>query len=77
MMHPDVTAAVARERIADFEREARTARPEVDTPSGYGPGGGNPATRLEALIGFLGKAGAADSWIPRPRVSSESTESRR
>ncbi|WP_017622370.1 hypothetical protein [Nocardiopsis chromatogenes] len=72
MMHPDVTAAVARERIADFEREARTARPEVDTPSGYGPGGGNPATRLEALIGFLGRAGAAESWLPRPRTSSES-----
>ncbi|MDA2807986.1 hypothetical protein [Nocardiopsis suaedae] len=77
MMHPDVTAAVARERIADFQREAKTSAPQVDAPSGRGPGGGNPSTRLEALIGFLGRAGAPDSWMPRPRVSPESAESRR
>ncbi|WP_017541433.1 MULTISPECIES: hypothetical protein [Nocardiopsis] len=71
MMHPDLTAAVARERIADLHREARAGRPEVQAPAGRGPGGGTPGTRLDALLRLLGRPGAADAWLPRPRVSPE------
>ncbi|GAB3492038.1 hypothetical protein [Nocardiopsis coralliicola] len=52
-MHPDLSARLAAERIADMDRAARHRRAEVDAPDGDGPGGGRPRTGLDGLRSFL------------------------